>query len=101
MTAYRVPSRVAYVVVEEDSPSAGTIYLMALPDGQPAVLRGSGAVIWTVAAEGEEDVAGTVAELVGMTVEEVSADVERFIDELVTLGVLEVADPNDPAPEAS
>ncbi len=101
MTAYRVPWRVAYVVADEDSPSAGTVYLMTLPDGQPAVLRGSGAVIWMVAAEGDEDVAGTVAGLAGMTVEEVSADVERFIDELVTLGVLEVDDANDPAPEAS
>jgi hypothetical protein len=101
VTAYRVPSRVAYVVADEHSPSAGTVYLMTLPDGQPAVLRGSGAVIWVVAAEGEDDVAGAVAELVGMPVEEVSAEVERFLDELVELGVLEVDDVNDAAPEGS
>jgi hypothetical protein len=54
-----------------------------------------------VAADGEGDVAAAVADLVGMTTEEVSADVEHFLDELVELGVLEVDDANDPAPEAS
>ena len=100
MTSYRVPSRVAYVV-EDDSEGPATVYLMTLPDGAPAVLRDSAAVIWVVAAEGEDDVAGAVAELVGMPVEEVSAEVERFLDELVQLGVLEVDDANHRAPECS
>jgi len=100
VTSYRVPSRVAYVV-EDDSEGPATVYLMTLPDGAPAVLRDSAAVIWVVAAEGEDDVAGAVAELVGMPVEEVSAEVERFLDELVQLGVLEVDDANHRAPEAS
>ena len=101
MTAYRVPPRVAHVVADEHSPPAGTVYLMTLPDGQPAVLRDSAAVIWMVAAEGEDDVAGAVATLFGMSVEEVSADVERFLDELVALGVLEVDDAKDAPPEGS
>jgi hypothetical protein len=100
VTSYRVPSRVAYVV-EDDSEGPATVYLMTLPDGAPAVLRDSAAVIWMVAADGEGDVAAAVADLVGMTTEEVSADVDRFLDELVQLGVLEVDDANHRAPEAS
>jgi hypothetical protein len=65
------------------------------------VLRDSAAVIWMVAAEGEDDVAGAVATLFGMSVEEVSADVERFLDELVALGVLVVDDAKDAPPEGS
>lgn len=95
MTAYRIPARVAHVVADDDTAAAGTVYLMTLPDGQPAVLRDSAALIWMVAADGEDDVAGAVAELVGLPTDEVSFEVERFLDELVALGALEVGAAND------
>jgi hypothetical protein len=91
VTAFRVPARVAHVVTDDESVTPGAVYLMTLPDGPPVVLRDSAALIWMVAADGEDDVVTVVADLVELPPEEVSADVERFLDELVDLGVLEVA----------
>jgi len=90
MTTYRTPKAVAHFVTGGDKDSPVTVYLMRLPDAAPQVLRGSAAVIWIVASEGEHEVAASVASLVGRTTEEVAGDVERFLEELVSAGLLEV-----------
>jgi hypothetical protein len=90
MTMYRPPEAVAHVVIGGDEVTPVSVYLMQLPDALPQVLRGSAAVIWIVASEGDPQVAAGVASLVGRTEEEVSVDVAAFLDELVAAGLLEV-----------
>ncbi len=95
MTGYRVPSRVAQVLVGEDPATPEVVYLMLLPDGEPAVLRDSAAVVWSVAATGEDDVSAAVAARVEVPLARVAPDVERFLDELVSLGLIEVGESGD------
>ncbi|GAA4407680.1 hypothetical protein GCM10023168_23990 [Fodinibacter luteus] len=94
MTGYRIPARLAHVVPDGAPDPPSTVFIMQLPDGVPAVLRDSGAWIWTVAAGGEEDVAGAIAELVGLTREAVADDVSAYLDDLVGRGLLEVDAPS-------
>ena len=90
MTAYSVPERVAHV--ERDADGLPQVFLMRLPDGQPVALEGTAALIWTFAAEGEDDVAGAVAQAVGMPREEIADDVEAYLVRLVETGLLTCAD---------
>jgi len=88
MTVYQIPPRVAHVVSDGEPDLPEALFLMQLPDGTPQVLHGSAAWIWLLAAEGEEDVAAAVAHLVGRPRHEVAADVESFLAELVSRGLL-------------
>ena len=88
MTAYRIPPRVAHVVSDGEPDLPEALFLMQLPDGTPQVLHGSAAWIWLLAVEGEPDVADAVAHLVGRPRHEVAADVESFLAELVSRGLL-------------
>ena len=90
MTVYLVPKRVACVVADTEANLPKAVFLMQLPDGSPHVLQGSAAWIWLLATEGEPDVAGAVARVVGLTKQEVAADVEDFLYDLVSRGLLEV-----------
>lgn len=90
MTGYRIPPRLAHVVPDGKGNLPGAVFLMTLPDGPPVVLHDSAAWIWLFAAEGDPDVAGAIAELVGRSIEEVAVDVARFLDGLVADGLLEV-----------
>ena len=65
---------------------------MQLPDGPPLVLHDSAALIWLVAAEGSSDVPTLVAEAVGRPVEEVAAEVDDYLRDLVDRGLLEVVE---------
>lgn len=85
---YRIPTRLGWVVVPPTETDPVAAYLMQLPDGDPHALYGSAALIWTLAAEGEGDVAGSLAELLDVAVAEVSAHVEDYLAELVTSGLL-------------
>ena len=88
---YLVPPRLAYVDDDrtEESP---VVYLMRLPDGDPLVLQGSGGVIWALAADGVDDVAAALAVAVGSPVDQISADVRSFLDDLVSRGLLDRAE---------
>lgn len=83
-----MPPCLAYVVDDrtEESP---VVYLMRLPDGDPLVLQGSGGVIWALAADGVDDVAAALAVAVGSPVDQISADVRSFLDDLVSRGLLD------------
>ena len=65
MTAYRIPPRVAHVVSDGEPDLPEALFLMQLPD-----------------------VAAAVAHLVGRPRHEVAADVESFLAELVSRGLL-------------
>ncbi len=84
---YRVPPRLAYVVDDQVAESP-VVYLMQLPDGAPLVLQGSGGLIWTLAADGENDVPAAVAGFVGRPVDMITQDVAGFLGELVSCGLL-------------
>ncbi len=94
MTAYRIPNRVAHVVPDGEPDLPEALFLMQLPDGPPQVLHGPAAWIWLVAADGEPDVADAVAHLAGRPRQEVAADVEQFLADLVSRGLLEEAPPS-------
>lgn len=87
---YRIPPRVAHVVPDETGDPPSSVFLMPLPDGPPLVLYESAAWIWWLAADGEDDVASAVAELVGLPREDLVGDVTRCLDDLVERGLLEV-----------
>ena len=93
MTVYRVPERVAHVVPDGEPELPDTLFLMQLPDGTPQVLQGSAAWIWLLAAEGGSDVGAAVAHLVGLAEQEVAADVEAYLADLVSRGLLEASPP--------
>ena len=89
MTVYRIPERLAHVVPDGEPDPPDNVFLMQLPDGTPQVLQNSAAWIWLLAAEGEPDVAAAVAPLVGRARQEVAADVEAFLADLVSRGLLD------------
>jgi len=98
VTAYRIPARLAHVVPDGDRDLSSVVYLMRLPDGVPVVLRDSAAWIWQLAADGEQDVAGALASLLGLGREAVDDDVVAYLDELVARGLLVVGAANGQRP---
>ena len=87
--SYHIPARLGYVVNDQAPDDALEVYVMPLPDGPPQVLEGSAAVIWMVAADGEEDVAEEVAQVVGRPVTEIADEVRSYLNYLVEAGFLE------------
>ena len=84
---YWVPENVAWVAGVETVPDDPRIYASVVPDGEPAVLEGFAALVWDVAASGE-DVVPEVAALTGQPTDAVAEEVQRFLDDLVALGLL-------------
>ncbi len=87
---YSIPTRLGHVIRDDREDAGPVIFLLLLPDGDPFVLRGSAALIWLAAADGEVDVAGAVARSVGSPRADVVDDVDNYLDELVTRGLLEI-----------
>lgn len=85
---FRVPSRLAYVVEQRDGGDT-SVYLLHLPDGEPLSLRGSAALIWLLAADGEPDVPAAVAASVEHPDAEVEAATRAYLAYLVGAGLLE------------
>jgi hypothetical protein len=71
-----------------------TAYLARLPDGPIVVLRDTALTIWREAVNrtGQGSVAERVASTYGVSPDDVEADVEACIADLVENGVLERAD---------
>ena len=93
MTTYRIPPRLAHVVPDGQPDPADTVFLMKLPDGVPVILRDSAAWIWLLAADGENDVAGALKDLLGLHRGDVADDVTNFLFDLVDGGLLDVDTP--------
>lgn len=85
---YGVPRRLAFVV--PDDVETPQVFLMPLPDGPPVVLNDVSAVIWVLAADGEDDVASGVSKVVDKSPEEVGPEVVRHLECLVSQGLLTV-----------
>ena len=85
---YRVPDNVAWVSGDEVLDADPHLYLMVVPDGLPAVLDAVGSLIWQAAGSGLDAVA-EVAAATGEPAETIRASVERFLDDLVALGLLQ------------
>lgn len=85
---YRVPSRLAHVVMPGERGDLA-VYLLKLPDGDPLALIGSAAAIWVVAADGASDVPAAVAAAVGRPTGDVDADVRGYLAYLLGEGLLE------------
>lgn len=86
---YRIPHRVGHVTLPPEDGRHVAVYLMPLPDGDPVALHHTAALIWTLAAEGEPDVAASLAELLAVPAETVRDEVERYLADLVFQGLLE------------
>ncbi|MDU0348878.1 PqqD family peptide modification chaperone [Actinomyces sp. MRS3W] len=90
--SYAVPARLAHLRVDGAQP---VVYVAPLPDGPPVVLQGSAARIWLAATDPDTGttaaaVAAGVAAAVGTKPEQITADVDAFLTELVNAGLLEV-----------
>jgi hypothetical protein len=70
--------------------AGGELVLLDLEDGSFFVARGTGPRVWDLVAGGAsiEEVVRAVAERYGMGEEEVRADVEAFVSDLVERGFL-------------
>jgi hypothetical protein len=97
---YGIPARLAHVVVDDTQSDPATVFLMQLPDGPPLVLHDSAALIWLVAAEGSPNVSTRVAQAVGRPVEQVAAEVDGYVRDLVDRGLLEASETTTPGPSA-
>lgn len=99
---YRIPPRLGYVVHEPtpEDPTA-RVYLMHLPDGEPLMLAASAALIWALAADGEPEVPGALADLLGESVAEVGPATRTYLDTLVEQGLLTETPEGDEAPEGA
>jgi len=86
---YRIPHRLGWVVVPPKGEQPVAVYLMPLPDGDPHALFESAALIWTLAADGEADVAASLAELLSTPETELRDEVEDYLAHLVAAGLLE------------
>jgi hypothetical protein len=74
-------------VIEDDD---GAVYIASLPEGPIHVLDGVAAVIWAVARGTDRArIAQEVAEVTAADLGEVRVEVEAFIDDLITRGLLE------------
>lgn len=75
----------------ESSNGEERVFVMALPDGPPYVLTGATAVIWEVAMSQPADVAAEVADLMGLTRDQICHDVESTIVDLSSKGLTPAA----------
>jgi Coenzyme PQQ synthesis protein D (PqqD) len=67
-----------------------TVYAARLPDGPIVVLDGVAALIWTEACAGDrESIAERVAEATDAAPDAIRTDVEAFVADLLTRGLLE------------
>ena len=96
---YMVPPRVGHVVEEPDAQHpTPRVFLMQLPDGEPQLLSGTAALIWVLAAEGEDDVAQALADLLGEPVATVAQATRSYLDTLVAQGLLTKSTGPSPTP---
>jgi hypothetical protein len=83
MTHLRVADRVGVTV------EAAVVFAARLPDGPILALDGTAGLIWRRALDGpREDVAERVSADVGTAPVDIRDEVDRFVDELIELGLL-------------
>jgi len=83
MSAMRCPRDVS--VLEQD----GIVYAARLPTGPIIMLEGIAALIWGEACSGERaTITERVAEATDVAPDTIRADVEAFVDDLISRGLL-------------
>lgn len=83
MTRLRVADRVG-VVVEGDA-----VYVARLPDGPILALDGTAEIIWRAALKHPRtSIARFVARRVGVETDDIAAEVDRFVDDLMARGLV-------------
>ncbi|MEV1128793.1 PqqD family protein [Agromyces sp. NPDC049794] len=83
MTGYRRPADLAII---ED---AATVYAARLPNGPIVVLDGVAGLIWAAACEGPAaTIVDRVAAATDASADEIRADVDAFVADLVARGLL-------------
>lgn len=83
---YAVPDDLAWID-GTDVDADGELYLTKVPDGRTVLLTGSARLIWLVAAEGQA-VLPAVADLAGAEPSAIRGDVDRFLGDLLSRGLL-------------
>lgn len=69
--------------------ASGVVYVVRVPDGEILVLEGSAALIWALALEdAEAPLVRRVADVAGRPEDKLERDVQGFVDDLVSLGLL-------------
>lgn len=86
--SYEIPPDVAWVYGQDVIASDTAVYAMKVPDGSPVVLDSTAALIWLVVADGTSDPASTIADLTGEEPTAIGADVARYLDDLISRGLL-------------
>ena len=86
-THWTVPRGVGWTEAADDQ-GRTIVYVAPLPNGPVSVLPDQSAVIWLAAVEGGGDVVDMVADVLGHDADDVRADVEAFVAELVERGLL-------------
>jgi hypothetical protein len=93
---YRVPSRLAHATLStahgEDGESDLRVYVRPLPGGPTLGLVGVGALIWSVATQRSSDVVAVISQMVDEPAEDIRADVESYLGDLVAEGLLELSE---------
>ena len=93
--SYRVPARVGHVVREAASgDQSDSVYLMRLPDGEPLLLEGTAALIWLLAADGDDNVEQTVASVLLDAPADTVGITRDYLSQLVAQGLLEKRSPD-------
>lgn len=94
-TTYAVPAVVARVD-GSDLANPGATFLTRLPDGPIHRLNGPAAIVHDIApGRSLPETVAAVAETVGLDPATVEADVRRCLDDLETLGLLEIREEAD------
>lgn len=84
-----MPTNIAYID-GADMDQGAVLYLTLLPHGQTFRLDSMGRLIWTIATEGRDVVAGIAQEL-GQPVATIAPEVTAFLEVLVHRGLLTVS----------
>lgn len=92
---YARPPRLAHVtsIPEDDPESHLRVYVRPLPEGPTLMLEGVGALIWSLASHGIDDVVTAVALEVGEPAPNIRTEVEAYLRRLVGQGLLTVPNP--------
>lgn len=90
--SYHLPEDVAYVA---DLHRQDTLYVAKVPDGEPLIFQGAAALIWLAALDDSwpadsRAVTALVAQWTEMGEDELRADIEPFLAQLVDSQLLEV-----------
>lgn len=89
---FTLAADIAYIVAADVIPNDDHIYVMALPQGTPLALDGSGALLFLAVADGL-DPWETAAAAAGERTPEIDASVSAFLDHLVSLSILSSTPP--------